>query len=313
MRGRRPVTLWLGLGLALAVAGCSLPKPPAASQTGQSATIRPAQRPAASSAQLQSYYAQVQEQLLDQGLLRSDAGGPDAPFDDQRLASTFLQIALYNEYTRRGGQTLQLQSQATLRRWEAPIRIALRFGSSVPPAQKARDRDMIASYVQRLSGLTGLPMTLETTNPNVLIAIVAEDERRALEPVLRQSMPALTASDRRTILDLPKSTYCLAVTQSEGDDSIYTSALVVIRAEHPDLLRLSCIHEELAQAMGLPNDSPQARPSIFNDDEEFALLTRQDELMLRMLYNPALRPGMTLEQARPIAVRLAKQLMNGSP
>lgn len=57
MRGRRPVTLWLGLGLALAVAGCSLPKPPAASQTGQSATIRPAQRPAASSAQLQSYYA----------------------------------------------------------------------------------------------------------------------------------------------------------------------------------------------------------------------------------------------------------------
>ena len=25
--------------------------------------------------------------------------------------------------------------------------------------------------------------------------------------------------------------------------------------------------------MGLPNDSPDARPSIFNDDEEFALLT----------------------------------------
>ena len=44
-----------------------------------------AQRPAASSAQLQSYYAQVQEQLLDQGLLRSDAGGPDAPFDELKV------------------------------------------------------------------------------------------------------------------------------------------------------------------------------------------------------------------------------------
>jgi hypothetical protein len=44
----------------------------------------------------------------------------------------------------------------------------------------------------------------------------------------------------------------------------------VIRAEHPDLLRLSCLHEEIAQGLGLPNDSPRARPSIFNDDEEFA-------------------------------------------
>jgi hypothetical protein len=71
------------------------------------------------------------------------------------------------------------------------------------------------------------------------------------------------------------------------------------------------MHEEIAQGLGLANDSPRARPSIFNDDEEFALLTRQDELMLKMLYNPALRPGMTLEEARPIVARLAAQLVGG--
>ena len=63
--------------------------------------------------------------------------------------------------------------------------------------------------------------------------------------------------------------------------------------------------------MGLPNDSPKARPSIFNDDEEFALLTTQDEMMLQMLYNPALRPGMTEAEARPIVETLARRLMGG--
>ena len=47
------------------------------------------------------------------------------------------------------------------------------------------------------------------------------------------------------------------------------AAVAIVRGEHPDLMRLSCIHEELAQGLGLANDSPYARPSVFNDDEEF--------------------------------------------
>ena len=64
--------------------------------------------------------------------------------------------------------------------------------------------------------------------------------------------------------------------------------------------------------MGLANDSPAARPSVFNDDEEFALLTRHDELLLRMLYDPRLRPGMTEAEARPIITDIATELTGGS-
>ncbi|MCQ8205510.1 DUF2927 domain-containing protein, partial [Vibrio parahaemolyticus] len=70
--------------------------------------------------------------------------------------------------------------------------------------------------------------------------------------------------------------------------------------------RLSCVHEEMAQAMGLPNDSPDARPSLFNDDLEFALLTDHDAVLLRMLYDPRLRPGMTAAQARPLLPAIAR-------
>ncbi len=87
--------------------------------------------------------------------------------------------------------------------------------------------------------------------------------------------------------------------------------MAFVRAEHPDLMRRSCFHEEMAQGMGLANDSPAARPSIFNDDDEFALLTTHDEMLLRMLYNPRLRPGMTPDQARPIASEIAAGLIGG--
>jgi hypothetical protein len=74
---------------------------------------------------------------------------------------------------------------------------------------------------------------------------------------------------------------------------------------------MACIHEELAQGLGLANDDPQARPSIFNDDEEFALLTGHDELLLQMLYDPRLRTGMTAAEAAPVVREIAAEVMAG--
>jgi hypothetical protein len=67
----------------------------------------------------------------------------------------------------------------------------------------------------------------------------------------------------------------------------------------------------MAQGMGLSNDSPEARPSVFNDDEEFALLTPHDEALLRILYDPRLRPGMTAEEAMPIVRAIAEEIVGG--
>ena len=62
--------------------------------------------------------------------------------------------------------------------------------------------------------------------------------------------------------------------------------------------------------MGLPNDSPDARPSLFNDSLEFALLTEHDEILLRMLYDPRLQPGMTVAEARPILPAVARDAID---
>ncbi len=254
----------------------------------------------------------MQTQLLSQGLLRTDGGGPDTPFTDRMLAENFIRIALFDEYTRTAGGPIQRMTESRLRRWEAPIRVALRFGASTPPDRRAADTARVGSFLQRLSRTTGHPIALSDSAPNFFIHMVTEDERRALGPQIRAALPGLSGSEVAAITDMSRSTYCLVYAMSAPNGATYTRAFAVIRSEHPDLLRLSCLHEEIAQGLGLANDSPTARPSIFNDDEEFALLTRQDELMLKMLYNPALRPGMTEAEARPIVESLAARLLGGN-
>jgi hypothetical protein len=267
--------------------------------------------PTPASEAVRLHFAKVQADLLAAGLLRSDGGGRDTPFNARMLADNFAQIALYDEYTRGPSGPVQRQASSALRRWEDPVRVALRFGASVTPDRRATDTARIGSYLGRLSRLTGHPIGLSDAAPNFFVYVVSEDERRALGPTVSSVLSGLSGSEVAGVTGMELSTYCLVYAMSDGATGRYTRAFAVIRAEHPDLLRLSCIHEEIAQGLGLANDSPRARPSIFNDDEEFALLTTQDEMMLRILYNPALRPGMTEAEARPIIQSLANALMGG--
>lgn len=272
----------------------------------------PPERSEASRA-LSVHYQRLQNDLLSQGLLRGDGGGADAPFTDTMLARNFIRIALFDEYVTDDGSVRAEQRISRLRRWEQPIRMNVEIGATVPADQAARDRASIAAYAARLSNLIGLPITqspAESANYHVLI--LNEDDRLASEARIRSLAPGISDATLRALMGLPRSTLCIVVAFAEDGGHAYTRALAIVRGEHPDVLRLACIHEEIAQGLGLANDHPQVRPSIFNDDEEFGRLTYHDELLLRMLYDPRLRPGMTAAEAAPIARQIATELMGGA-
>jgi hypothetical protein len=215
-----------------------------------------------------------------------------------------MRIALLRRIPPGSGGFVREETESRLRRWEGPVRVGLRFGASVRPS--GRPPTAPGSPVS-WRGWRWSPATRSVgrrRNPNFFIHIVSEDEREALGPVVSAMLPGLSPGDVAGITQMPRSTYCLVYAHGRRQFGAYTRAFAVIRAEHPDLLRLSCLHEELTQGLGLPNDSPRARPSIFNDDEEFALLTDHDEMLLRILYSPDLRPGMTAAEARPIVFPL---------
>ncbi len=288
---------------ALLLTGCDettpgrSPVPP--SRPGASAT------PSAESQALARYYLAVQNDLLSRGLMRTDGGGPDTPFTADDLARNFGKIAFNDEYV--GPRT---GTAGRLGRWQVPVRVASEFGPSVPAETVARDKRIISDYARRLGRVTGHPVSPVSGNANFTVFVAGEDDKAFLEARLRQLIPGIGPEQIALFVNVPRSIYCLVVAYSgEGTPDLYTRAIALIRAEHPDLVRRACVHEEVAQGLGLPNDSLQARPSIFNDDDEFALLTNHDELLLRMLYDPRLKPGQTEAQAAPVVRILAREYM----
>ncbi len=298
--------LTIGMLLVL-IAGCDR------AREGFGAGVEPAPRPpllvegpSEESKALAAYYARVEAGHRTRGLLRSDGGGPDVPFDDRRLADTFMSIALAREFSDVGQTLVRQESTSILRRWEQPVLIEAMFGSSVDPAMAAQDRTAIRRFADRLRRTTGHPIRFVERGGNFRVLILSEEERRVSGPTLRRLVPNIRDREIDLIQTLDRASYCLVVAADPGDDGVIRKAAAVIRSELPPLLRQSCIHEELAQGLGLANDSPTARPSIFNDDDEFGRLTTMDERMLAILYDPALRPGMTASEARPVVDRLAR-------
>lgn len=255
------------------------------------------------------YYGRVEQGHVTRGLLRGDGGGVDTPFDADDLAREFLTIAFQKEFSATGAGLVRRAAPSKLLRWESPVRVEAVFGASVSNEQRTTDRDSVRRFVGRLGRATGHPVSFVSGGGNFQVLFLNEDERRMIGPELRRLIPGIDERVVRTVARLDKETFCVVLTSDAEDDGVVTQAVAVIRAELPPLLRLSCIHEELAQGMGLPNDSDTARPSIFNDDDEFGRLTAMDEMMLGMLYSPRLTPGMDAETARDAVTRLASGLM----
>lgn len=287
---------------------------------GSAAPTAPARPPAlsqadATSAELATYYRRIEAERRARGMMRTDSGADSMAFSAGRLADIYVEIALRDEYLRTARGFTSRTSAANLRRWTEPVRYRLEFGDSVPPAMRNRDHAEVATLVNRMSSAARHPMRLlppgTPEGGNFHVLVLSEGERRAVAPRLRTLVPGIDEAAVRLVTEMPRETFCMVLAFSRRDDDAYSDAIAIIRAEHPDLTRLACYHEELAQGLGLANDSLQARPSVFNDNQEFALLTALDLLLLRLHYDPRLAPGMSEAEARPAILQIAAELVGG--
>lgn len=305
---------FLGLALLLALANCDetltssvAPQPRPVALAPEPIAYVP---PSAASQDLARFYQRVERDLLTRGLLRIDGGGPDAPYDADDLARNFEVIAFYSEYPDHAVTVSSRQTDGQLSRWTGPVRIQAEFAPSVAPAAREQDAAQIEAYAARLARLTDHPISVVNRKANFHVFFAGKDDSAFVVTRLKQLIPNIS----QALLDLvanPRANIDCFVFASATSTAPhrYVRAVTLIRTELPDLLRQSCIHEEIAQGLGLSNDSPAARPSIFNDDDEFALLTSHDEKLLTMLYDPRLQPGVTVEAARPVVRIIARELM----
>lgn len=311
------------LTLALALSGCALLEPMPEATGAPEVSAAPAARPAVANAQVLApvpqydprivgHFARLEAQRRESGLLREDRAPRDLPVTARDVTEGFVRIALHDEYTFSGGQIIERKTPAPLRRWQVPVRMQMSFGDSVPEAQRATDRAFVTRYAVRLASLTGHPVSRVETGGNFHVLTLTEEERRSIGPQLRALVPGVDATTVGLVENLPLSVSCLVLAFARGSNqTIYTDAIAIVRAELPDLSRRACYYEELAQGLGLANDSPRVRPSLFNDTAEFAVMTRLDEYLLRVLYDPRLSPGMREPDVRPLLPVIVADLLGG--
>lgn len=250
-------------------------------------------------------YARLTAEMRGEGLLRTERAPADAPWSNADLARDFALVALNREFRRSGDGLVAEATPTPLSRWEGPIRYEIAGASAT-----AEDRRAFSEYAARLARLTGLDIAEAGTEGEVNMSVLFLGPWERLD-LLRQIHGRGMAKDMALPLRWAEDDDFPCVGQigmeSEAGGRIRYAA-IFIRGELGPLMRRACIEEETAQSLGLFNDDDRVRPSVFNDDQEFALLTEHDEWLLRVLYDPRLRPGMPPDDAAAAARAVIEDL-----
>ena len=193
------------------------------------------------------------------------------------LAQDFLDLTFALE----SGETLD-----HLLRYEGPVRIYL-----ASPALAAYQPDL-AELIHRLRSEAGIDIA-ETGDPEAaqirLQMVPSEQISRIFPTAACFIVPGET--DWQSFLRRSAS----ARLRWPDQATLGKAAIFLPLDTTPQDVR-DCLAEEITQALGPANDLYRLPDSIWNDDNFHGMATPFDMLMLRVLYQPELRSGMTREE-----------------
>ena len=75
---------------------------------------------------------------------------------------------------------------------------------------------------------------------------------------------------------------------------------VLLTVDNGDFVFLDCAYEELLQSLGPINDTGSVPWTMFNDKVSMGFFDVYDQYILNLLYDPRIRPGMTVEEVRAV-------------
>ena len=190
-------------------------------------------------------------------------------------------------------------------KWVRPIGVYKQFDANIGSGVE----DFLDKHMDRLARLTGVSISDVTTRKDANFLIIFTRRQDYLKTALAQFNPDGGGASREIQARL-KRTHCLGIYRARETNAELVRAVIVIpvdSARNGGILK-RCIVEETTQSMGLPNDSDDANPSIFNDSSQLKNLSAHDILLLRLLYNPALPVGMKRQDALRVARRILPRL-----
>lgn len=223
---------------------------------------------------------------------------PAADPQEEALLADFRRVAYGSE-----GPVLGHDGSARLRgdhlaKWDGPIRFAL------VETQDATQRAAARAHFADLASLTGLAMHEAPPAEANFLVFYADDPFEAARR--HRALYAGHLANPRSFDALlarmePRAT-CFGFLwggwpSGQGIDF----AVTFLRTGRGARTVQGCLVQETTQALGLINDLDLDAQSAFTDSGEHVELTKLDRLMVRLLYDAGLRPGMSWAEAEPLA------------
>ena len=207
--------------------------------------------------------------------LLGNADTDRVPLTRDQVVRNFEIIVFHNEF--------DSQTDVRLRKWVSPVRIYL----DIRAGDRKTLEDTVQDHIEHLVRITGYDIALTDDKSEANVFVVFEIQKN-LGQVHREYF-----APKFNLIQVMQGQMCIGQYKSNGRYEI-TKAVVVIpidRALANGRVR-ACVVEEVTQILGLPNDSDEVVPSVFNDHTPDVELTSQDILLVRLLFDPRLTPGM---------------------
>lgn len=234
------------------------------------------------------------------GLLLAACAAPPPPADPEEAAllADFRWVAYGSEGPVLGNDGSERRRGDHLAKWDGPIRFAL------IEVQDAAQRAAARTHFADLADLTGLAMTEASPAEANFLVFYADDPFEAARR--HRALYAGHLANPRSFDALlarmePRATCFGFLWGGWPSGRGIDFAVTFVRTDRGARTVQGCLVQETTQALGLINDLDLDAPSAFTDSGEHVDLTKLDRLMVRLLYDARMRPGMSWADAEPLA------------
>ena len=175
-----------------------------------------------------------------------------------------------------------------IRKYDGPVRV---FAGGNRPDRKAELAKVVADIGRRVQHLD-IAMAERPEDATITVQLVRD---RDLYRTIAKDYGGDRAREIKTSLD-PQ---CLSGFRKNENFEI-THSDVILTVDNGDFVFLDCAYEELLQALGPINDTSTVPWTMFNDKVSMGFFDVYDQYILNLLYDPHIRPGMTVEEVKAV-------------
>jgi len=220
---------------------------------------------------------------------------------NDRIAEAFVTIAFG------GDAEAGAPARTRLQRFRTPMRIGL-LGEDA-----GRYAPWVLRHAQHLSRLTGQRIEVTPTGQANVVLLLSADAPRFLRDSRQRAALARHFGGEAALDGFlgaigPDYGGMLTPAYEPGRPHDIAGGLVLIPTGRDPALVWGAIVEELTQLLGLLGDDDRVAWSIFNDNSPYVDLTDPDRWLVRLLFDRAIRPGMTRQEALRAAQEAMRRL-----